>query len=167
MWSNILNNHDSFLLTSFLNEFSVSNCEFTSTIMSHPLPLIPPRVGVSEIVDMIVVGQVAMPDSISLLHNTKIHAVYNQPGSRIIASLRFQGTKLYDIAKSGECSLETKNEELVQQQAPKQLVSPVLREKPVEMSIEGLFTMVLDEMNRIKAFKMDCYLMSEKEIEVC
>jgi hypothetical protein len=165
MWSNILNNHDAFLLTSFLNEFSVSNCEFTSTVMCHSLPLIPPRVGISEIVDMIAVGQIAMPDSVSLLNNTKIHAVYNQPGSRIIASLRFQGTKLYDIPN--DKSLIIKNEGQNQQRSPKQLISPVLRDKPIEMSIEGLFTMILDEMNRIKALKMDCYLMSEKEIQVC
>jgi hypothetical protein len=146
MWNNILNNHDCVLLSDFLTDYCVPGCPFISTFVPLSRPFGPPRIGISKIVEMTAAAQTAMPDSISRFSDTRIHAVYNETDTRIISSMKFKGTKLHLMDDRG---------------TPQVFVSPVIEEKPAEMIVEGIFTIIVDELNRIKGFEMDCYLIQE------
>jgi len=100
MYSNVLNSHDINLYSRFLHEFCTPNCQSVVFFPSCKGPIV--RSGIEDILQDTVRKQAMLPDGVLRYAETKIYVPLETPGSRIVASFLFRGTKLFDILPDDE-----------------------------------------------------------------
>jgi hypothetical protein len=167
MFVNVVNLHDPALLRKFLHEFCVPLCRF-DFIPNIAVGRIR-RIGLPEILFAMIQSQIKMPDGVSSLFNVSIHVPLLQPRSKIVGKLSFHGTRLYEIknhpswlSNNYESSLE--NHELMGSSVLRPEPSEpdtnalefILLDTPLSVTIEGIFTMTVDDAHRIESFELAC-----------
>lgn len=182
MFNNVVNSHDSSLLSQFLKEFAVPHFEALEEIPENlEIKLYRMKViqGQDQFVRMLGLNYLMMPDSFFRLTDVKVCQTLNISGSRIILHSEMTGTMLYEVMNShsrpqqhhqqrtitdgGEtngsqhvCSNELQN------------AGPTLQilRKPFEYTLDTVLTMQLDENHRIISFILNVLNTKERSIEV-
>lgn len=188
MYNNVMNNHDADLLDRFLRDFCTPECRF---VINMPAGVSPPvQQGIEQIVRYTMQASVTMPDNFQALSNSKIHVALGTPGSRIISTVLFKGTVLFEIpsladmstaAMAGNALLSpsssSEDKTAVTQQdrlAGIVGVPPGLPmglqlariNQPREVTVKGILTMQLDDANRIEKFVVDAFFLQTIEVPV-
>jgi len=100
MYYNVSNSHDINLYSRFLHEFCTPNCQSVVFFPSCKGPIV--RSGIEDILQDTVRKQAMLPDGVLRYAETKIYVPLETPGSRIVATVSFRGTKLFDVLTSHE-----------------------------------------------------------------
>ncbi len=211
MYNNVMNNHDADLLHRFLFEFCTPDCQF---IINVGLSFSPPvKQGILDIVRYTMLTAIRMPDNCHYLTNARIHVPLDQPGSRIVSTVNFKGTVLFELhpdqAKAFAPSRDSSpsfpsfssysssnhtspraitpaqsveidksfvfgSEDFDKAESGLKLPSAILPDfqslqllpvsMPQEVTVLGMFTMQLDDSNRIEKFIVETHHMSTKII---
>ena len=98
MYRNVINNHDVWLLTHFLQEFAepVNPRLFFSFSYSPHAPVSVCK-GIVNMVYGLTQIHLKFPDCVHLLSETAIHVPHHGVGSRIVSKMIFEGTRLYEF----------------------------------------------------------------------
>lgn len=84
------------LYSRFLHEFCTPNCQSLVLVPSLPVPIV--INGIQEILHDSFTNQAMLPDGVvRSVGDAKIYVPLETSGSRIVASVSFRGTKLFDI----------------------------------------------------------------------
>jgi len=97
MHSNVVNSHDPDLLLRFLKEFCAPNCKHVLTYRERSKTRV--SSGIEGIYNHTVTHHQRFPDCVQFFSNTQIQIALDKPGSRIISSVVFKGTKIVDLEK--------------------------------------------------------------------
>ncbi len=107
MYYNVSNSHDINLFSRFLHDFCTPNCQSVVFFPSTKGPIV--RNGIQEILQDTFTKQSMLPDGVVRYAETKIYVPLETPGSRIVASVSFRGTKLFDILPASSSSSISKS----------------------------------------------------------
>mmetsp|Transcript_9803 Transcript_9803/g.10556 ORF Transcript_9803/g.10556 Transcript_9803/m.10556 type:complete len:318 (-) Transcript_9803:78-1031(-) len=107
MFVNVMNNHDSSLLSRFFQEYCHPDCHFFTTRPTNEIPRkilqdslkksTDEKYNLGEVIDGFSRNYDLMPDSVFRLETTQVRVKQHEKGSVIIAKARVVGTRLYAI----------------------------------------------------------------------
>jgi hypothetical protein len=173
MFNNVVNTHDSLLLSQFLKEFAVPHFEAHEEVPEDlNLKLYRMKViqGQDQFVKILGMNFTMMPDGIFRLSDVKVCQTLNASGSRIVLHASMLGTMLYEVANSNSHHRTLTNGEETKESpyyAKDLQTSPTLQlvHKPYQYGVETLLTMQLDSNHRIISFVLTVQNAEEISIE--
>lgn len=155
MMSNVLNSCDRDLCLRFLKEFAIPN--FTGYYQVFPSELLAylhcsrKIEGVEEVVEIFCRKCLSAPDIVFHASDNQVCQRLNTPGSRVVASLSVQGTMLYAFVSDRDQAVEDHSMDPFLDQLAKKMIFLRKLNPPLEISLKGSYTLLLDEQHRIVA----------------
>ncbi len=101
MYNNVINIHDHSLLSRFLNDICTPTCSF-SVGLPGTGDIKYEWKGIEKVFHHMMQSHLQIPDGVQCLSDGKIHVSLGKPGSRIISSVSFRGTLLYEFCQEIE-----------------------------------------------------------------
>ncbi len=101
MYNNVINIHDHSLLSRFLNDICTPTCSF-SVGLPGTGDIKYEWKGIEKVFHHMMQSHLQFPDGVQCLSDGKIHVSLGKPGSRIISSVSFRGTQLYEFCLKTE-----------------------------------------------------------------
>ncbi len=173
MFNNVVNTHDSLLLSQFLKEFAVPHFEAHEEVPEDlDLKLYRMKViqGQDQFVKILGMNFTMMPDGIFRLSDVKVCQTLNTSGSRIVLHASMLGTMLYEVTHSNSHHRTLTNGEETKESpyyAKDLHTSPTLQlvHKPYQYGVDTILTMQLDSNHRIISFVLTIQNAEEISIE--
>lgn len=163
MYINSVNSHDPTLFAKFLTQFCIPNVQFEKkqsiNMDSCPGESVPPLIGVDQIVT--VIGSIFLysPDLVFRLKSTTVTLREGETGATISSGITFKATRIYESNFPPQHPSPSLNMNF----NPSELK---LTENPTEVHMDGVFTIKVDNMNRITSIQMHCKSFVEKLVRL-
>lgn len=155
MMSNVLNSCDRDLCLRFLKAFAIPT--FISYYQVFPSELLTylhcsrKIEGVEEVVEIFCRKCFSAPDIVFHASDNKVCQRLNTPGSRVVANLSVKGTMLYAFVSDRNHAVEDQSEDSFIDQLAQKMIFLQKLNPPLDISLKGSYTLLLDEQHRIIA----------------
>ncbi len=147
MYQNVMNMYDSPLLLRFIQDFwtPTSNLEVNIIIGGFRRKT---RNGQSAIFYDFIQQQLMFPDGVLRLSDVTIHTTWGDPGSRVVCSLVFKGTKTFDYPMAVATDVQEEEVEVGRNRNQETImIGPISMNRtirPIEACLMGTLTFHLD-----------------------